>query len=177
MCGAIGIFASSEINSVRSLRRPILYNAGRVVSYTVIGAVVGLVGSVFSVSIYLRGIIIIIAGAFMLLMALSMLGLIRFRLPHFCEFRFSRGKYGAFAIGLLNGLMPCGPMQAMQLYALSTGSAFSGALAMFLFALGTVPLMLISPSTARLLTVGFASAIEHSAMSVGSASVLVIPSP
>lgn len=144
MCGAIGIFASSETNSVRSLRRPLLYNAGRVVSYSLIGAVVGLAGSVFTISIYLRGVIIIIAGVFMLLMALSMLGIVRFRLPHFCKFRFSRGKYGAFAIGLLNGLMPCGPMQAMQLYALSTGSALSGAFAMFLFALGTVPLMLLS---------------------------------
>ena len=38
--------------------------------------------------------------------------------------------------------MPCGPLQAMQVYALSTGSFFKGALSMFLFALGTVPLML-----------------------------------
>ena len=37
MCGAIGIFASSESNSVRSFKRPLLYNAGRVISYAVIG--------------------------------------------------------------------------------------------------------------------------------------------
>jgi uncharacterized protein len=44
-------------------------------------------------------------------------------------------------IGLLNGLMPCGPLQAMQLYALSTGSPIKGAVSMFLFSIGTVPLM------------------------------------
>jgi plastocyanin domain-containing protein len=38
-------------------------------------------------------------------------------------------------------LMPCGPLQAMQLYALSTGSPLKGALSMLLFSLGTVPLM------------------------------------
>lgn len=38
--------------------------------------------------------------------------------------------------------MPCGPLQAMQLFALSTGSWYMGALSMFCFSLGTVPLML-----------------------------------
>ena len=38
--------------------------------------------------------------------------------------------------------MPCGPLQAMQIYALSTGSFIKGALSMLLFSLGTVPLML-----------------------------------
>jgi plastocyanin domain-containing protein len=37
--------------------------------------------------------------------------------------------------------MPCGPLQAMQLYALSTGSPFLGGFSMLLFSLGTVPLM------------------------------------
>ena len=47
-----------------------------------------------------------------------------------------------FVIGMLNGLMPCGPLQTMQLYALGTGSAIGGALSMFVFSLGTVPIML-----------------------------------
>jgi hypothetical protein len=53
-----------------------------------------------------------------------------------------KGKSGSpLIVGLLNGLMPCGPLQAMQLYALSAGSPARGALSMFLFSLGTVPLM------------------------------------
>jgi len=39
--------------------------------------------------------------------------------------------YGPFYIGLLNGLMPCGPLQAMQIYALGTGSLAAEALSMF----------------------------------------------
>lgn len=48
-----------------------------------------------------------------------------------------------FLIGILNGFMPCGPLQAMQVYALSTASLFYGAISMFLFCLGTIPLMLV----------------------------------
>jgi len=50
-------------------------------------------------------------------------------------------KQRAAACGLLNGFMPCGPLQAMQLYALGTGSFIAGATSMFMFSLGTVPLM------------------------------------
>lgn len=144
MCGAIGIFASSESNSVRSFKRPLLYNAGRVLSYTAIGALVGLAGSAFRVSMTLRGVVILAAAVLMLLMALSMLGVLWVRLPRLFTRRPSGKRLGAFVVGLLNGFMPCGPLQAMQLYALSTGSLWKGALSMALFALGTVPLMLVS---------------------------------
>lgn len=45
-------------------------------------------------------------------------------------------------VGLLNGLMPCGPLQSMQVVALAAASPWTGALSMLLFSLGTVPLML-----------------------------------
>jgi len=49
---------------------------------------------------------------------------------------------GPLMVGLLNGLMPCGPLQAVQFYALGTGSATKGALSMFFYALGTIFLMI-----------------------------------
>lgn len=150
MCGALGIYASSETNSVRSMKRPLLYNTGRVLSYTLIGGVIGLASSVFSVSGTLRGIVILLAAVLMLLMALSMLGYIQFRLPRLFRLRIGGGHLGAFVIGLLNGLMPCGPLQALQLYALSAGGFLPGALAMLMFALGTVPLMLLSGAAINL---------------------------
>ena len=55
-------------------------------------------------------------------------------------------------MGLLNGLMPCGPLQAMQLYALSTGSVWGGALSMLLFSLGTVPLMFVLGALSSILS-------------------------
>lgn len=150
MCGAIGIFALSESNSVRSFTRPLLYNAGRVISYTVIGGIVGLVGSTFSINATIRGVVILVAAVFMLLMALSMMGVIFFHLPRFFTVQTSGKRLGAFVIGLLNGLMPCGPLQTMQIYALSTGSVWRGAVSMALFALGTVPLMLLSGAALNL---------------------------
>ena len=79
----------------------------------------------------------------MFVMSLEMLGL--FRIPRI-KFLSPKHKKSSnpFLIGLLNGLMPCGPLQAMQLYALSTSSMIKGALSMFLFGLGTMPLMLLT---------------------------------
>jgi hypothetical protein len=78
----------------------------------------------------------------MALMGVNMLGIfpalrkLTPRLPHFTTSRKS-----PLIVGLLNGLMPCGPLQAMQIYALSTGSPLKGALSMLFFSLGTAPLM------------------------------------
>lgn len=140
MCGAINLMAVIPVGSKRNLRNPILYNIGRVLSYIIIGGIVGLIGSVFSISNIISGFIILIAAVLMFLMALNMLGVIKLKRIKFSSFE--RGKHNAFVIGLLNGFMPCGPLQAMQVYALSTGSFINGALSMFLFGMGTVPLML-----------------------------------
>ena len=132
------------------LRPGFLYHAGRVISYTVIGGLVGALGSVISFSGPAKGAVQLAAGVFMVIMGLNMLNLFpwlrRFnpRLPRFFAAKVNAGKTSSKSplyVGLLNGLMPCGPLQAMQLYALSTGSAIQGALAMLMFSLGTVPLM------------------------------------
>ena len=132
------------------LRPGFLYHAGRVISYTVIGVLVGALGSVISFSGPAKGAVQLAAGVFMVIMGLNMLNLFpwlrRFnpRLPRFFAAKVNAGKTSSKSplyVGLLNGLMPCGPLQAMQLYALSTGSAIQGALAMLMFSLGTVPLM------------------------------------
>jgi len=49
----------------------------------------------------------------------------------------------ALALGCLSALMPCGTMQAVQLYAVGCTDAWQGMLAMLFFALGTVPLMFL----------------------------------
>ncbi|HYH05194.1 MAG TPA: sulfite exporter TauE/SafE family protein, partial [Bacillota bacterium] len=110
---------------------------------------VGALGSVLSFSSAAKGTVTIFSGVLMVVFGLNMLNLFpwlrRFqpRLPKFLgkALEAKRGKLGPFGVGLLNGLMPCGPLQTMQMYALGTGSFFGGAAAMFLFSLGTVPLM------------------------------------
>ncbi len=154
MCGGINLsqcmsykhFGDSKYSR---LKPSFLYNAGRVVSYTVIGGIVGALGSVLSFSGMARGLVSILAGVFMVIMGLNMLNLFPWlkklnpRMPKLFGNKIygSGGRYGPFYIGLLNGLMPCGPLQAMQLYALGTGSFFAGAASMFMFSAGTVPLL------------------------------------
>jgi len=68
-------------------------------------------------------------------------------------------KLSPFVVGLLNGFMPCGPLQGMQLYALSTGSFIIGSLSMFFFALGTFPLMFFLGALTSFLSKKFAGSM------------------
>ncbi len=150
MCG--GIMMSQSITTIHSskfsrVKPSLLYNLGRLISYTILGSVVGALGKVFSISISTQAFISIAAGIFMVIMGINMSGFKSLRkfsikLPWSgCK---SKNKNNSpFIVGLLNGFMPCGPLQTMQLYALASGSALTGALSMFFFSLGTIPLMLV----------------------------------
>ncbi len=156
MCGGINLSLcvsykfEKEKNGVFSKLAPsLMYNMGRVISYTIVGGIVGAVGSVFRISNKGSAFISIAAGVFMVIMGLNMLQIfpwLRKINPHmpaiFADKIHSQKKNkGPFVVGLLNGFMPCGPLQAMQLYALGTGSFITGALSMLMFSLGTVPLL------------------------------------
>lgn len=142
MCGSINLMATFNKENKVSLKKPLLYNLGRLISYTLLGGIVGLIGQVISINEVVNGIIIIIASLVMLLMSLNMLNITKFKFPKIIKNQKCLNTKNSFIIGLLNGFMPCGPLQAMQIYALSTASFIKGALSMFLFCLGTIPLML-----------------------------------
>lgn len=80
MCGGINVASAGNTRC-----SAILYNLGRVVSYTLVGAIVGALGSAFSLSTAVQAGIQLFAAAFMLAMALNLLGCFRFlpslRLP------------------------------------------------------------------------------------------------
>lgn len=139
MCGAINIVATYNKENKFSIKKSLLYNIGRIISYTIIGGLIGLIGNIITVNDTINGIIIILTSLVMILMSLNMMNIINFKLPHI---KLKYKPNNSFLIGLLNGLMPCGPLQSMQLYALSTGSFLKGALSMLAFSLGTLPLML-----------------------------------
>ena len=153
MCGGINVSQCLSENKKFSGLSPVMYNLGRVVSYTVIGFVLGFAGMLFGtgenlgVSSIIQGLIKAFAGIYMVIMGVNMLGFVpqikrlTFHLPNFMgKFRVKNSQ--PFVIGLLNGFMPCGPLQSIQLVALATGNPFTGGLSMFAFSLGTVPLML-----------------------------------
>ena len=147
MCGGINLAQSAGAaqSGQKIGRANIQYNLGRVCSYTVIGGIVGALGSVIRIRIAVQSGIQIFAAALMLLMAFHLLdaGGLSLAVSGKLRERLMRpGRNSSLWIGLVNGLMPCGPLQAMQLYALSTGSWWMGALSMLMFSLGTIPLML-----------------------------------
>ena len=153
MCGGINVSQCLSENKKFSGLYPVMYNLGRVVSYTVIGFVLGFAGMLFGtgenlgVSSIIQGLIKSFAGIYMVIMGVNMLGFVpqikrlTFHFPNFIgKFRVKNSQ--PFVVGLLNGFMPCGPLQSIQLVALATGNPFTGGLSMFAFSLGTVPLML-----------------------------------
>lgn len=188
MCGGINLsqcitHGSNNENgnniSRSSITPSIFYNLGRVISYTIVGGIVGAIGSVISFSGTAKGIVAIIAGIFMVIMGITMLNIfpqlrkLNLRMPRIFARKINdekRNSKSPFYIGLLNGLMPCGPLQAMQLYALSTGSFAKGAFSMFLFSLGTVPLMFFLGTLSSLLTKKFTKKM----MQVSSVLVIIL---
>ena len=145
-----------EKKALQALRPNALYNLGRLISYTAIGGLLGLLGSAFALSAQARAVIGVAAGAFMVAMGLTLMGILRpgvlsKLLPKKAVRKVASAtatlrQRGPFLLGLVNGLMPCGPLQAMQVYAVVTGSAAMGALSLFAFCLGTVPLMFVAGS-------------------------------
>ena len=154
MCGGINLSQCLNNNVTddkyrsSTVKPAFLYNLGRVISYTIFGGIVGGIGSVVSFTGWMQSLIQLIAAIFMVIMGLNMLNIFPWlrklnpRMPKIFAKKFNtRHNNSPFYVGLLNGFMPCGPLQAMQIYALSTGSMTKGAISMFLFSLGTVPLM------------------------------------
>lgn len=153
MCGGflVSYTAKNAIEGHKSFYQHLVYGASKTVSYTIIGALFGLIGSIFFFSPGLRGGIAIFAGTFMVFYSLSMMGFGFFRkfqfnpkfLTKIATKRYSGAYFGPMMTGLLNGLfIACGPLQALYLYAAGTGSMIQGGLSLMAFGLGTLPVML-----------------------------------
>ncbi|OAA93850.1 sulfite exporter TauE/SafE family protein [Clostridium coskatii] len=156
MCGGIAISQCVKRNEIKlkngkpyiAFIPSFLYNTGRVISYTIVGGIVGGLGRIISFSGIFSGIVPIIGGIFMIIMAINLLGAFRIlrklniTAPTFVAKKiYKKNNYGPIIVGLLTGLMPCGPLQIVQLYALATKSVLLGAASMFFFSIGTVPIV------------------------------------
>ncbi len=129
------------------------FNIGRIVSYVLLGGLIGYLGSMFNISSMTSGIITIIASALMIIMGLQLLGIfpwlssVQLKMPKFIAHRLykksehkeSTGMVSSFFFGGATFFLPCGFTQALQLYVLGTGSFFVGSMTMLAFSLGTLP--------------------------------------
>jgi len=165
MCGPMVITCALKGTEGASLRQKVApnlaYQSAKILSYVVIGLILGMIGGFFDLE-GIRPYIMVLAGAFMIVLALGMTG--RFpwaarltpRPPRFLLEALKRvnkkasddARSGTVSLstpvffGLLTGLMPCAPLIAAQLQAVAAGDALTGAVGMMAFGLGTAPLML-----------------------------------
>lgn len=155
MCGPIALALPVQKNSrLNLIVGRILYNIGRAITYAAIGLLFGLVGQSLSLA-GLQQSVSIIAGVLILLMVLlpskvsQKLYLLK---PAYGFTNFLKRKFGTllkrksvtstFLIGLLNGFLPCGLVYIAVAGAIASGSYFDGAVYMFVFGIGTLPIML-----------------------------------
>lgn len=133
MCGGIML----------TQKNAVAYNAGRLLSYTALGAMFGALGTVITYDAQFKSMLFTICGGLVVIIGLMMWGVPFLRqispeLTKPCRFKGGR----PLVIGLLTGLMPCGALASMWLFAAASGSAAKGAESMFAFGLGTCVFML-----------------------------------
>jgi sulfite exporter TauE/SafE len=155
MCGPIAVaLPLKQESKFAKVMSAVLYNFGRAVTYAVMGAVFGFFGQSFAMAGFQKWIGIIMGSLMILYVIFPAIFKNRFdtetlgfkytgKLKLKLGILFQKRTYpGLFAIGLLNGLLPCGPVYAAIAAAIATGGVVSGSLFMFLFGLGTLPFLL-----------------------------------
>lgn len=171
MCGGIAHligFSAGKNNRYISLSRIVFYNFGRIFSYTLLGALLGLVGEFFSdfgksvfpsnaqsfaqimhivAAVFLIAMGLYIAGFTKIFTPLERLGLPIWKLvePLAQKFLPPKNFWQCYMLGILWGFLPCGIVYAALIKAFSSTSIINGALLMLCFGVGTFPnLVLIS---------------------------------
>jgi sulfite exporter TauE/SafE len=134
-----------------------LFHVSRIISFAILGGVLGVAGSVIGINFTVSSILGIVASIIMLILGLNLLGVIEknkfvFSTRIFNFFKSIEHKtFTPIILGFATFFLPCGFTQSMQFVALSSGSFTSGMYIMLAFAFGTLPmLLLLSFGSARI---------------------------
>lgn len=155
MCGPIALaLPVQQGNRWRQFAGLMLYNVGRAASYAALGAFIGLLGNAVSWMGYLQY-LSVLAGVAMLAYVfwpkklwlwlhppkiwMNAVGSLKRNMAALLK---SRNLSGRFFLGMLNGLLPCGLVYLALVSSAATGKAAGGATYMFVFGLGTLPMMM-----------------------------------
>lgn len=152
MCGPIAL--ALPVHNKPPLTKKVLillYNLGRILTYSVFGLLAGSIGEGFVVAGFQQtlsiviGIVLLISVFFSFNNWFSGYGFF-LRLKNSISRRFLNGRPSSlFTIGMLNGLLPCGLVYLGIAGAAATGDVLRGVLFMAAFGLGTAPMMFILP--------------------------------
>ncbi|MGE6647668.1 sulfite exporter TauE/SafE family protein [Shewanella colwelliana] len=193
MCGGLVGAFSQQLPQTRQqnillsqLQFILSYNLGRILSYTLAGALVGgsasLLGTLFSIDIYLIS-LRIIAGAMMIatglyiaqiwsgVVQIERLGKLLWRMlsPLAKRLLPIKNLRQAFIAGILWGWLPCGLVYSTLTWAVAANSAQQGAMIMAAFGLGTLPALVSVGVAAEL----FARFVQQRAVRLISGLILV----
>lgn len=160
MCGCFVTAYSVNItgNFFNKSIAHLLYSFGRITTYTLLGAIMGTIGSSMYFLAKMAGIqnwITVFAGAIMVYLGLEQLHLVpkitvlkKFEGSFFKKFgkyyyglSKKQGVFFTYPIGVVLGFLPCCVLYTIEMQAMTTGSPLKGALSMLFFGLGTIPAM------------------------------------
>lgn len=161
MCGGITLAYSTcclphKPSFLSQIPSHLAYHFGRVSTYTLLGIIVGFMGFALTPSLILKNTLLLCVGVILVLIGLSLLfGLKRFLSPslapafisgfgRFWQRLLKGGKlHHLYALGFLNGLLPCGIVYHFLLTASVAGGAMQGGIVMFIFGIATIPSLLL----------------------------------
>ncbi|EKD99903.1 MAG: heavy metal transport/detoxification protein [uncultured bacterium] len=158
--GGLVLSISSSFAKTKNLAPLIAFHISRLVGFFILGGLIGLIGSAFSLNNVAYFVLDTVLFVVMALMGLNLLEVFTFTkkaqivMPKFLSEKIFRlknniltepSKTKSILFTVLMGagtfVLPCGFTQAMQLYSLTSGNFVQGALTMFVFALGTLPIL------------------------------------
>ena len=153
MCGGfVAAFAGRPvipIQPVRKIERLLVFNAGRITSYAIAGAIAGVAGGAFAALLGAQTVLYVLANIMLIAIGLHLAGVTSLSLVEKLGAPLWRrlqplaakvmGGRSAYAAGLLWGWLPCGLVYGALTVAAFAGSAAGGALAMAAYGLGTLP--------------------------------------
>lgn len=150
-----GLVLSMSANFAKEgdkIKPQVLFHVGRLVSFLILGGVIGAVGSAFQLDVSATFVLGVVLGLVLLILGLNLLDVF----PWAKKFQPTMPKFigkqvhglkkvnhilTPLLLGVATFFLPCGFTQSMQIYTLTTGSFLDGALLMFTFALGTLPVL------------------------------------
>ncbi len=150
-----GLVLSMSANFAKEgekVRPQILFHVGRLVSFFILGGVIGAIGASFQLGITGTFVLGLIVSIILLILGINLLDVFPWMkklqptLPSFIGRRVHGFKninhtLTPILVGIATFFLPCGFTQSMQIYALTTGSFWTGSMMMFVFALGTLPVL------------------------------------
>lgn len=134
------------------VRPQLMFHGGRLVSFFILGGVIGAIGSAFTLNASATFILSLVIGIVMLILGINLLDTFHWAkklqpsMPKFIA-KHAHGvskfnhTFTPLLVGVVTFFLPCGFTQSMQLYTLTTGSFLTGGLTMLAFALGTLPVL------------------------------------